>query len=53
MLMVIGRKTIDNLAKNDGLATSPEDGADFDEVFKAADERMYLKKKEMKMGRDA
>lgn len=36
-----------------GLATSPEDGDDYDTVFKAADERMYLKKKEMKMGRDA
>lgn len=35
------------------MSAFPEDGADFDEVFKAADERMYLKKKEMKMGRDA
>lgn len=35
-----------------GLASFPEDAADYDELFKIADDRMYAKKKEMKMRRE-
>ena len=34
-----------------GMAEAPGDNEDFDKVFELADERMYLKKKEMRMER--
>lgn len=34
-----------------GMSECPNEGVDFDELFKIADERMYIKKKQMKMER--